>query len=241
MFPSFFNAPRVLWLAGALLLGSCSESTDQTNGTGVAALPHTMMGALQTMSEQSLALPPTKDLDLYFAQLLRENHRAAVAMSALELNRGQDPFLRRLSEEINHAHQQRILGLDSAIRRRRTQPPGAAASPASREQFTRLLSAATEGFSSAAHRTITRAEGGTGSTNLGMREYQEDAGTGSLDRDFAVLLLPHHQNAIQLARAELEFGQDKGLIRAASSVIEDQQREMAQAQAWLAQHPEQPK
>ena len=228
-------------LAGTLLVGSCSQSPDQTNGTGITTLPRTMMGALNSMAENSLALPPTRNLDVYFARLMRENHRAAVAMSALELNQGQDPSLRQVAEGMNHAHQQLILGLDSAIQRLQARPPSGAEHARSNEQFSRLLSAATEGFSPAAHRTITQAEGGGSSSNLGMREYHEDAGTGSIDRDFAALLVPHHQNSIQLARAELKYGQDKSLVQAASQVILDQQREINQAQAWLAQHPKQPK
>jgi uncharacterized protein (DUF305 family) len=227
----FLTFPRVLLLAGTLLLGSCSGSADQTNGTGVAALPANMMGALHSMAQNSLALPPTGDLDGYFAQLMRENHRAAVAMSALELKQGQDPTLRKMAEEMNHAHQQLTLGLDSAIRRLQARPPGFPEHTVGSEQFARLLSAA-------AHQTITQAEGGTGSPNLGLREYHQDAGTGSIDRDFAVLLVPHHQNSIQLAQAELEYGQDKGLEKAAYLIIRDQQREIDQAKAWLAQHPE---
>jgi uncharacterized protein (DUF305 family) len=241
-FPTIVSkSAKALSLVGLALLSCCRGGPDQTNGTGVATLPRTMMGALHSMAENSLALPPAGNLDLYFAHLMRENHRAAVAMSALELNQGQDPSLREVAEGMNHAHQRLILGLDSAIRRLQAQPPGGAEQTPSNEPFSHLLSAATEGISPAAHRTITQAEGGANSSNLGMREYHEDAGTGSIDRDFAALLVPHHQNSIQLARAELEYGRDKALVQAASQVILDQQREINQAQAWLTQHPEQPK
>lgn len=234
---SYLTRARAVLLIGSVLLSSCTGESDSGNGTGVTSLPLTMMGALHTMVQNSQALPPTGDLDVYFALLMRENHRAAVAMSALELNQGQDRALRNMAAELNHAHQQLILGLDSAIQRLRARPPAFPEHTVNSEQFARLLGAATEGLSPAAHRTMTQAEGGTGSPNLGMREYHEDAGTGSLDRDFAVLLVPHHQNSIQLARAELEYGRDKELIKAAYLIIRDQQQEIDQAQAWLAQHP----
>jgi len=234
---SFSTLSRTLLLAGSLLVGSCTTSPDSTNGTGVAALPATMMGALHSMAQNSLALPPMGDLDGYFAQLMRENHRAAVAMSALELKQGQDPTLRAIAEQMNHAHQQLILGLDSALHRLQARPPSFPEHTTSSEQFTKLLNAATEGFSPAAHQTIVQAEGGTGSPNLGLKEQLEDAGTGSIDRDFALLLVPHHQNSIQLAQAELEYGRDPALEKAAYLIIRDQQREIEQAKAWLAQHP----
>ncbi|TFZ62176.1 DUF305 domain-containing protein, partial [Hymenobacter sp. UV11] len=93
---SFSTLTRALLLAGSLLVGSCNGRSDATNGTGVTALPATMMGALHSMAQSSLALAPTGELDAYFAQLMRENHRAAVAMSALELKQGQDPALRNI-------------------------------------------------------------------------------------------------------------------------------------------------
>ncbi len=100
-----------------------------------------------------------------------------------------------------------------------------------------MLEAATNGLHPAAHRTIVQAEGGNGSPNMGMRESREDAGTSSIDRDYAVLLVPHHQNSMALAQAELELGRDAPLQKAAYLILQDQQREIDQAQAWLAKHP----
>lgn len=232
---------RAALLVAGLLLSNCSGGSDSTNGTGVTALPRTMMGALHTMVQNSQALPPTGNLDVYFALLMRENHRAAVAMSALELNQGQDPALRQLAENINHAHQSLILGLDSALQRLQARPSAFPEHTVCSEQFVRLLSVATNGLSAAAHHSIVQAEGGDGSPNLGMKEYQEDTGTGSIDRDFATLLVPHHQNSIELGRAELAYGQDAGLRQAALLVVRDQQREIDQAQRWLTQHPALPR
>lgn len=235
--PFFLFRLTAAWLLpSALLLGGCGDSPDATNGTGITALPLNMMAPLHTMAQNSQAVPATGQLDEYFARLMRENHRAAVAMSALELNRGRDPDLLRLAENINHAHQQQLLGLDSVLTRLRARPDYPDNSTGG-QAFTRLLEAATNGLAPAAHRSIEQAEGGIASPNLGMREYLEDAGTGSIDRDFAVLLIPHHQNSMALAQAEMEYGRDAQLQQIAYQVVRDQQREIDQAAAWLAQHP----
>ena len=222
----------------ALLAGGCHGSSDKTNGTGVKELPPTMMAALHTMAQRSQALPPTGNLDLYFALLLRENHRAAVGMSALELNKGQDPALRAAAEHINHDHQQLILRLESAIRRLRALPPAFPEHTMQSERLSRLLDAATRGLHPAAHRTIARLDVGVDSLHPQSSPQQEDAGTGSTDRDFAALLIPHHQNALALARAELVLGRDDELQKTAYLVLEDQQREIEQVQAWLRHYPE---
>ncbi|MFC7670553.1 DUF305 domain-containing protein [Hymenobacter humi] len=49
--------------------------------------------------------------------------------------------------------------------------------------------------------------------------------------------MPHHENSIALARAELELGRDEDLKKAAFLILIDQQREIDQVQAWLRQHP----
>lgn len=222
----------------SLLLSSCQDTSDTTNGTGVVAIPATMMAALHSMAENSQALPPTGNEDLYFALLLRENHRAAVAMSALELSKGQDSSLRQLAANINHAHQQLIIQLDTTIKRLRNLPPAYPNNTMESHHFTQLLDAATSGLHPAAHRTIEQVAGHVSASNRGLRAAQADAGTGSIDRDFAALLLPHHQNSIRLAEAELQHGQDPALWQAARLILQDQPHEIDQAQAWLAQHPE---
>ena len=51
--------------------------------------------------------------------------------------------------------------------------------------------------------------------------------TGSPDRDFARMMIPHHQGAIDMAIAELRYGRDQRLKRLAQEIIVDQQQEIA--------------
>ena len=51
--------------------------------------------------------------------------------------------------------------------------------------------------------------------------------TGDADRDFARLMIPHHQGAIDMAIVELRFGKDKRLKRLAQEIIVAQQQEIA--------------
>jgi uncharacterized protein (DUF305 family) len=231
---------QALLLAGGLLFGSCRSGTDEPADVHEPGAPATMMAALHTMADHSQALPPGTNLDLYFAQLMRENHRAAVSMSALELKEGKDPELQGTARDIHHAHQQLILGLDSAIQRIEAQPPTFPDRTYQAEQLSRLLEAATAGLHPAAHRIIAKVEAGKDSLSHHHTPKQEDAGTGSIDHDYAALLIPHHQNSITLARAELVLGRDQPLQRTAYFILQDQQREIEQVQAWLRQHPVKP-
>nr|WP_279592450.1 DUF305 domain-containing protein [Hymenobacter defluvii] len=218
-------------------MAACRGKSAETADVHAPGAPATMMAALHTMAEHSQALPLGTNLDLYFARLMRENHRAAVSMSALELKQGHDPELRSIAQDIHRAHQQLILGLDSAIQRIQAQPPAYPDHTTQSHELEKLLAAATDGLHPAAHRIIAKVEAGSDSLNHHHTPKQEDAGTGSIDRDFAALLVPHHQNSMTLARAELELGRDEALQRVAYFILLDQQREIEQVQAWLRRLP----
>ena len=50
--------------------------------------------------------------------------------------------------------------------------------------------------------------------------------TGDADRDFAAMMIPHHQGAIKMAVAELRYGANPQLKRIAQEIIVDQQQEI---------------
>ena len=86
----------------------------------------------------------------------------------------------------------------------------------------KLLEAATTSLHPAAHRNMAQAEGDKTPSDSYFEQTAEDAGTGSIGRDHAALLIPHHQNSITLARAELELGRDESLRKTACFILKDQ-------------------
>ena len=61
--------------------------------------------------------------------------------------------------------------------------------------------------------------------------------TGDPDRDFVTMMIPHHQGAIDMAKALLLYGKDEQLKRLAQEIIADQQNEVQLMQLWLSKHP----
>jgi len=59
--------------------------------------------------------------------------------------------------------------------------------------------------------------------------------TGDVDADFAAMMIPHHQGAIDMAIAELRHGHNEQLRRIAQEVIVDQQQEIAAMRLALGQ------
>jgi uncharacterized protein (DUF305 family) len=52
------------------------------------------------------------------------------------------------------------------------------------------------------------------------------------DRAFIDMMIPHHQGAIRMARAELRRGGDADLKRIATAIVRAQEREIARMNAW---------
>lgn len=61
--------------------------------------------------------------------------------------------------------------------------------------------------------------------------------TGDADRDFADMMVPHHQGAMSMAKIELQYGKDPKLKALAASILQSQQKELGQLQGWQAAHP----
>jgi uncharacterized protein (DUF305 family) len=51
--------------------------------------------------------------------------------------------------------------------------------------------------------------------------------SGDIDRDFAAMMIPHHQGAIDMALSELRYGHNEQLRRIAQEIIVEQQQEIA--------------
>lgn len=51
--------------------------------------------------------------------------------------------------------------------------------------------------------------------------------SGDVDADFVATMVPHHQGAIDMARAELRYGRNEQLRRIAQEIIIDQTQEIA--------------
>jgi uncharacterized protein (DUF305 family) len=57
--------------------------------------------------------------------------------------------------------------------------------------------------------------------------------TGDPDRDFAAMMIPHHQGAVDMAKIQLIYGRDPVMRRLAQAIIVEQQQEIELMQRFL--------
>jgi uncharacterized protein (DUF305 family) len=79
----------------------------------------------------------------------------------------------------------------------------------------------------------TPATRGYREANAKMHRDMDIKFSGDSDVDFVRGMIPHHQGAIDMAKIALQNAKDEQVRKWAADVIREQQREIAEMQAWL--------
>jgi uncharacterized protein (DUF305 family) len=151
----------------------------------------------------------TGDADVDFAAMMIPHHQGAIAMAKVQLEYGKDPGLRKLSEAIVTAQESEITFLKGWLAKH-SKPTDA---------------------THAHHMPSSMAY------MEGMEKMNRDmnaAMTGDPDRDFVLMMIPHHQGAIDMAKVQLEHGKDPELHKLSGNIIKAQEGEIAFMKGWLA-------
>lgn len=72
------------------------------------------------------------------------------------------------------------------------------------------------------------------SMKAGMDGMQQMQSSGDTDKDFAMMMKMHHQQALDMAEMELAHGKSAELKAMAKKIISGQKKEIAQFDRWLA-------
>ena len=71
----------------------------------------------------------------------------------------------------------------------------------------------------------------------GMESMSQMKMTGDTDKDFAMMMKMHHEQAVKMAKFEVAEGKSPEIKAMAAKMMKDQQREIGQLDAWLKKHP----
>ena len=69
---------------------------------------------------------------------------------------------------------------------------------------------------------------------MGMDSMQKMQMTGDTDKDFAMMMKMHHQQAVEMAEMELKNGKSPAMKKMATQIISAQKKEIAMFDKWLA-------
>jgi uncharacterized protein (DUF305 family) len=165
-----------------------------------------------------MAIRPTGDIDRDFVAMMVPHHQGAIDMAQAELLYGHNQPLLRVAQEIVVEQQQEIAAMRLAV-----------GEPASPTWVTEAAKPPPEAGAPAQKSNPGQEAPYLKETNAAMDKMMTAMAvkpTGDVDHDFTAMMVPHHQGAIDMAQAELRYGQNQRLKAIAQEIIVDQIQEI---------------
>ncbi|KQP51124.1 hypothetical protein ASF41_13135 [Methylobacterium sp. Leaf111] len=72
--------------------------------------------------------------------------------------------------------------------------------------------------------------------DMAMMKDMDVAYTGNPDVDFRTHMIPHHKGAVAMAKVALKHAKDPATKEMAQKIIDDQEKEVGEMEAWLKKH-----
>jgi uncharacterized protein (DUF305 family) len=156
--------------------------------------------------------PAHNQADITFAQGMIAHHAQAIAMAKIALQRGQSPQIKDLAARIQAAQQPEIDEMKSWLESWNIQVPSTD-SPA-------------VGMDHGAVSAMPGMMSSDQMRQLGM------VPTDKFDRMFLQMMIAHHKGAVTMAKSELTNGQNADARQLAQRIIDEQQREITEMEAF---------
>jgi uncharacterized protein (DUF305 family) len=153
---------------------------------------------------------PTGNNDIDFAVMMVAHHKGAVEMSKVEVQKGADAELKAFAQQVIDDQNKEIAFMQEAI----SKAPQTTSSNSS--QFQKALN-------------------GSMAAMMGNNTTLYN----DIDKDFAAQMIPHHQSAVDMAEAYLQYGKETSLRTLCQNIIHSQTKEIDWLKAWLAKHTKQ--
>lgn len=215
----FFTVVPAMYLATSCNNDTTSTTTDkkdssttQTSNMGKDTMSKmdnmNMDNGLMTAMNSSMAkmssMQMTGDFDMDFANMMIEHHQGAIDMSEAELKSGTDETLRAMAQKVITKQKKEQEDLRDILKISKPMKMGG-------ENHDEL--------------------------SKGMDDMKAKMSTmkmmGNTDKDFALMMISHHENGIKMSKDELLQGMNVKLKQMAKKGIDDQQKEISEFKAWM--------
>ncbi len=170
----------------------------------------TMPSSMPSMPSMPMATGP---FDQQFIDMMVPHHMMAVAMAQMAIAHATHPELKTLAQSIIASQNDEI----GQMKQWRKAWFGSDQTP-SMDQMPMLAGMPDSDMMAMMHM---------------MQDMQGLDTANPFDKAFMQLMIPHHQSAVDAAKIALTQGQHPEIKTLATSIISDQQKEIAQMQGWL--------
>lgn len=168
-----------------------------------------MIAAMDGMMKDMHQVVMTENVDVDFALMMKSHHEGAVAMALEELKSGKDERVKQMARKIADAQNSEIKALNLFTDKHKNAEENY--QPSDKEK----------GFGKVMNKSMAMM--------MDLPPMDKEAGT---DEQFVALMIPHHQSAVYMAEAMINYGKDVGLIKMAKKMIADQSKEIDEFKSW---------
>ena len=210
---------------GAYFLQSCSNSTNNSSKTdmdssmtnmtqndsmnsGKMQMNNEMMQSMNGTMGKMNDMKMTGDFDLDFANMMMMHHQAAIDMSEVEIAKGSDTQIKTMAQNIITAQKAEIEQMQQFVKNYKM--------PEAKMDKGEM------------HNELGETMKTMMDKMMGMQM------TGNTDKDFVMMMIPHHESAVTMAEDEISHGKKLELKKMAQKMIADQNKEISDFKTWLA-------
>jgi uncharacterized protein (DUF305 family) len=179
-----------------------------------------------------MAIRPMGDVDRDFVTMMAPHHQGAIDMAQAELLYGHNQTLLRIAQEIVVEQQQEIAAMRLAV-----------GEPASPTWVTKAAKPPPKAGALAQQSNPGQEAPYLNDANAAMDKMMTAMAvkpTEDVGHDFTAMMVPHHQGAIDMAEAELRYGQNQRLKAITQEIIVDQTQEITLMRLALGEPLPQP-
>jgi uncharacterized protein (DUF305 family) len=198
---------RILFtLAAAAVLFSACNQAERTNSDNHSAMNHQSVKEknvmMQAMDESMMAMHKAKQTgnpDYDFASMMIPHHEGAIVMAEAIVKDGKSAELISFANKVIDAQKREIKVLQDFLKTASQKPSNDA------ENFKTAL---------------------TNSMNPMMDGMNKVKLTNNIENDFVALMIPHHQSAVDMAKAYLPYSNNADIQLMAKDIIKAQEQEI---------------
>ncbi|MEJ8843726.1 DUF305 domain-containing protein [Lacibacter sp. H375] len=168
-----------------------------------AAAHGNLMKSMDDMMSNMKKMQMTGDFDIDFANMMIEHHQGGINMAQVEISNGKDEKMKTMAQEITRKQKEEQQKLREFI---------GSYKPSGMKHGEGELQKSMSGMDSKSKAMQTNAD---------------------VDKDFAVMMISHHEHAVEMAKMQLKHGMSAELKKMAQDMINDQKKEISEFKTWL--------
>lgn len=162
-----------------------------------------LMAAMKNSIDKMNAVQMSGDFDKDFAAMMIQHHQGAIDMSKIEVAQGTDEKMKAVAQNVITKQTDEQKKLKDMMDKMK---------PSSMKM-------------------------GEDEMQKSMTDMQSKINgmqmTGNVDKDFAMMMVSHHEDGIAMSKLELKNGMNAELKQMAKKVIDDQQKEIKELESWI--------